>query len=164
MARVKKADMPPPPPKHPRECKHGCTDCIHYRLDVKAFPCRDCERWNYWEDAHPEKTDAVPFPPPVSVPDTQAPIPTDNEPKRRARCTQVTAPQTDTPPIDPEQPLVLPKKRGRKPATDATIAENIGIEPAQSSIEPANHARKLRQKAEDKPALPSMEKDQMSFF
>ena len=42
-----------PPPKPSSQVKHGCCSCTHYRLDAKAFPCRDCEQWNYWEDAHP---------------------------------------------------------------------------------------------------------------
>lgn len=56
MPRVKKEKInaPVPPPKDPREenIGHGCVDCKHYPLDAnKAFPCRDCERWNYWEPA-----------------------------------------------------------------------------------------------------------------
>lgn len=53
MPRVKKdkTNTPPPPPKDPRreDIGHGCVDCKHYPLDLKAIPCRDCERWNYWE-------------------------------------------------------------------------------------------------------------------
>lgn len=51
MARVKKTEAAPPPPKSSRDVKHGCCSCKHYKLDVKAFPCRDCEQWNYWEDS-----------------------------------------------------------------------------------------------------------------
>ena len=51
MARPKKTDSAPPPPKDPATVKHGCCSCKHYKLDVKAMPCRDCEKWNYWEDA-----------------------------------------------------------------------------------------------------------------
>ena len=57
MARPKKAKSesitPPPPPKHWSEVKHGCCSCVHLKLDVKATPCRDCESFNYWEDANP---------------------------------------------------------------------------------------------------------------
>lgn len=53
MARVKKTAAAPPPPRPNGSVKHGCCSCKHYKLDVKAFPCRDCERWNYWEDSEP---------------------------------------------------------------------------------------------------------------
>lgn len=53
MARPKKTDSAPPPPKDPATVKHGCCSCIHYKLDVKTMPCRECEHWNYWEDANP---------------------------------------------------------------------------------------------------------------
>ena len=53
MARSKKTDTAVPPPKSASEVKHGCCSCKHYRLDTKNHPCRDCEQWNYWEDAQP---------------------------------------------------------------------------------------------------------------
>jgi len=162
MARVKKPDTPPPPPKHPRECKHGCGDCVHFRLDVKAFPCRDCERWNYWEDAHPEKNNAVPFPPPASAPTTPAQDPTTSaeEPKKSSRRTQISS----TPPVMAEQAPVVSKKRGRKPKSDAIVAEGREGESAQPSAAPAKRVRKSPQKADDASELPSPEKDQLSFF
>jgi len=58
MPRVKKEKVnTPPPPKDPRkeDIGHGCTDCKFLELDNKAFPCRDCERWSYWERAKPDK-------------------------------------------------------------------------------------------------------------
>lgn len=50
MARQKKEA---PPPRERGTVKHGCCSCVHYHLPVKDFPCRDCERFNYWEDAKP---------------------------------------------------------------------------------------------------------------
>ena len=66
MARPKKAIIASPspsapPPKHWRDVGHGCCSCTHYKLDAKAFPCRDCEGWNYWEDA---KVSLIPSPSP----------------------------------------------------------------------------------------------------
>lgn len=165
MARVKKPDMPPPPPKHPRECKHGCIDCKHYHLDVKAFPCCDCERWNYWEDAHPEKNNTIPFPPEsISNFPVQDPTPSANEPKKRGRRTQIVAPQTDAPPVMPEQAPATPKKRGRKPKIDAIISGSLESEPVLSITEPVKRKKKSRQKADDAPDLPPPAKDQLSLF
>lgn len=165
MARVKKPDAPPPPPKHPRECKHGCTDCKYYRLDVKAFPCRDCERWNYWEDAHPEKNNTVPFPL-VSIPNTstQEPALSLDEPKKRGRYTPIADPQPSTPRVAPEQTPAMPKKRGRKPKADVIVSEDIGNESAQTNAEPAKHVRKSSKKEAETTELPPSAKEQLSLF
>ena len=166
MARVKKPDMPPPPPKHPRECKHGCTDCKYLSLDVKAFPCRDCERWNYWEDAHPEKTNTVPLPsqpvPSVSVQENTAPV---SEPKKRGRRakTQLVF-LVDTPQSTPEQIAPAPKKRGRKPKTAVIIPSTPENTLEHSIPEPVKQFRIRKKASDDEPASLSPGKDQFSLF
>jgi len=60
MPRIKKADtMAPPPPRDPRTVKKGCISCVHYKLEMKAFPCRDCQEWNYWLDSKPNGNSAA---------------------------------------------------------------------------------------------------------
>ena len=55
MARPKKSSAGVPEPKDPTTVKNGCVSCTHYRLEKTAFPCRNCENWNYWEDSNPKK-------------------------------------------------------------------------------------------------------------
>ena len=60
MARTKKITAAPPPPKASGTVKHGCCSCVYYKLDPRQMPCRDCEKWNYWEDSSPKNEQ--PFP------------------------------------------------------------------------------------------------------
>ena len=64
MARPKKTAQttatPVPPPKDARDVRHGCLSCLHFSKDARAFPCKDCEKWNYWEDACPVQDPSFP--------------------------------------------------------------------------------------------------------
>jgi len=64
MARPKKSTTPPSP-QDPKKVKHGCVDCHHMKSDIKAFPCRECRDWNYWQIRvfrfHPMKSKVYPL-------------------------------------------------------------------------------------------------------
>ena len=42
------------PKAKPQDVRHGCPDCVSYKSDLKKEPCKSCERWSNWQDAHPD--------------------------------------------------------------------------------------------------------------
>lgn len=148
MARVKKTEAAPPPPKHWREIKHGCCSCRFYRDDPKdkSSPCYPCTDWNYWEDADPDQ--AKPFPtvsPKVSEPLTDTPEQTEAVLKqdtlvskpatRRTRKTAVVPKESD---LSSNAPVATATKRPGRPKKPNVVQE----EPVSNFDTPAAEPKK----------------------
>ena len=164
MARTKKLEAPPPPPKHPRDVKHGCCSCKYYKLDSKEFPCRPCEKFNYWEDAQPGKlSPALLSESSVSETSASESEQTVNGSPARSSRANKTAVSSEVS-FDAEKASGEPIKRGRKPKSEANASSLPENEPMQTIPAPAKKTRKPRKKDADISDLPIPEQDQLSLI
>ena len=155
MARVKKTEAAPPPPKHWREIKHGCCSCKFYKEEPKNFPCRPCTDWNYWEDAKPERTiplqaishnisdDLTGVPQQVETALEQN-TDTSKVAKRRARKTEIV---TEDAVPKQEELAVEPKKRPGRPKKVTEVSEVITTNPESSVTKPKNKVGRPKKSA-----------------
>lgn len=175
MARVKKTDAAPPPPKHWSEVKHGCCSCKYYKNDFKDknSPCYPCTDWNYWEDAHPEKTtamqailhgtavDAIPAPEQVESA-LERNTDTSKTAKRRTRKTAIV---TEDALPSQEEPAVVPKKRPGRPKKTVSVPDaptpNSETSATEQKKKPGRPKKTTSHSQEQ--TIASAETDQLSF-
>ena len=174
MARPKKTDAAPPPPKHWSEVKHGCCSCKFYKDDFKDknSPCYPCTNWNYWEAAEPNKVMAPHI---VShsisndlsdesaktVPALEQDISPLKPPTRRTRKTSVVSEERVPPAAEPAD---APKKRPGRPQKASFAQEEPVRDPEATVDEPKKRVGRPKKKASESPEdLFSAGTDQLSF-